>query len=144
MSKIAIEEVEAKLLEKHFDPIKVAEVIKELEEVAEEIKADNAATAGPKQKWEYVIVLNDKEGFLTGKEIAGWVVQQEADADAGLILSKLKDAAKSQNEAAKRKKHMMTNLVELFEGLKAKFTKEKKIRIKTKELTRVLITDGKF
>jgi hypothetical protein len=144
MSKIAIEEVEAKLLEKHFDPIKVAEIVKELEEVAEEIKADNAAAAGPKQKWEYVIVLNDKEGFLTGKEIAGWVVQQEADADAGLVLGKLKDAAKSQNEAAKRKKHVMTNLVELFEGLKAKFTKEKKIRIKTKELTRVLITNGKF
>ena len=33
MSKIAIEEVEAKLLEKHFDPIKVAEIVKELEEV---------------------------------------------------------------------------------------------------------------
>jgi hypothetical protein len=144
MSKIAIEEVEAKLLEKKFDPIKVAEIVKELEEVAEEIKADNAAAAGPKQKWEYVIVLNDKEGALTGKEIAGWVVQQEADADAGLIIGKLKDAAKSQNEAAKRKKHVMTNLVELFEGLKSKFTKEKKVRIKTKELTRVLITNGKF
>ena len=144
MSKIAIEEVEAKLLEKHFDPIKVAEIVKELEEVAEEIKADNAAAAGPKQKWEYVIVLNDKEGFLKDKEIAGWVVQQEADADAGVILGKLKDAAKSQNDAAKRKKHTITNFVDLFEGLKAKFTKEKKVRIKTKELTRVLITDGKF
>ena len=144
MSKIAIEEVEAKLLEKKFDPIKVAEIVKELEEVAEEIKADNAAAAGPKQKWEYVIVLTDTEGAWTGKEIAGWVVQQEADADAGLIIGKLKDAAKSQNEAAKRKKHVMTNLVELFEGLKSKFTKEKKVRIKTKELTRVLITNGKF
>ena len=72
------------------------------------------------------------------------MVQQEADADAGLILGKLKDAAKSQNEAAKRKHHVMTDLVELFEGLKAKFVKEKKIRIKTKELTRVLITNGKF
>lgn len=141
---IPIEEVEAKLLEKHIDPSKVSVIIKELQEVAEEIKNDNKAAAGPKQKWEHIIVLNDKEGLLTGKEIAGWVVQQEADADAGLILGKLKDAAKSQNEAAKRKKHVMTDLVELFEGLKAKFVKEKKIRIKTKELTRVLITNGKF
>jgi hypothetical protein len=144
MSKISIEEVEAVLLEKKFDPNKVAEIIKELEEVAEEIKNDNAAVAGPKQKWEFVIVLNDKEGYLKDKEIAGWVVQQEADADANLILSKLKDAAKAQNEAAKRKKNVISNLVDLFEGLKAKFTKEKKVRIKTKELTRVLITDGKF
>lgn len=141
---IPIEEVESKLLEKHIDPSKVSVIIKELQEVAEELKEDRKSSAGPKQKWEHVIILNDKEGLLTGKEIAGWVVQQEADADAGLIIGKLKDAAKSQNEAAKRKKHVMTNLVELFEGLKAKFTKEKKIRIKTKELTRVLITNGKF
>jgi hypothetical protein len=141
---IPIEEVEAKLLEKHIDPSKVSVIIKELQEVAEELKEDRKASAVPKQKWEYVIVLNDKDGFLTGKEIAGWVVQQEADANADLILGKLKDAAKSQNEAAKRKKYVMTTLIELFEGLKAKFTKEKKIRIKTKELTRVLITNGKF
>jgi hypothetical protein len=141
---IPIEEVEAKLLEKHIDPSKVSVIIKELQEVAEELKEDRKSSAGPKQKWEHVIILNDKEGLLTGKEIAGWVVQQEADADAGLIIGKLKDAAKSQNEAAKRKKHVMTNLVELFEGLKAKFTKEKKIRVKTKELTRVIITNGKF
>lgn len=141
--KIDISEVEAKLIEKHFDPKKVAEVVKELLEVAEEIKNDNAATI-PKQKWEHVIILNDKEGYLDGKEIAGWVVQQESDADGGLILSKLKDAAKAQNEAAKRKKSVITNFVELFEELKSKFTKEQKLRIKTKELTRVIITNGKF
>lgn len=142
--KIDIAEVEAKLLEKRFDPTKVAEVVKELVEVAEEIQEDKTAAAGPKQKWEYVIVLNDKEGILTDKEIAGWVVQQEADADAGLIFSKLKDSAKAQNEGAKRKRNVITNFVELFEYLKPKFTKEKKVRIKTKELTRVLITNGKF
>ena len=144
MSRIPIEEVEAKLLEKHFDPAKVAEIVKELEEVAEEIKNDNQAAAGPKQKWEFVIVLNDKEGYLKDKEIAGWVVQQEAEADANLILGKLKDAAKAQNEVTKKKKNVMSTLVELFEGLKPKFAKEKKLRVKTKELTRVLITDGKF
>lgn len=145
MSKIAIEEVESLLLEKKFDPAKVTEIVRELEKVAEEIKEDNKANAAPKQKWEYVIVLHDKEGFLKDKEIAGWVVQQEADADAGTILSKLVDAAKTQNTSGKRKKRsVITNFVELFESLKAKFVKEKKLRVKTKELTRVLLTDGKF
>ena len=32
----------------------------------------------------------------------------------------------------------------LFECLKPKFTKEKKVKIKTKDLTRVIVTDGKF
>jgi len=144
MSKIAIEEVEAILLQKKIEPVKVAEIIKELEEVAEEVKQDNKANAAPKQKWEYVIVLNDKDGVLTGKEIAGWVVQQEAEADAGLVLSKLIDAAKTQNEAAKRKKNVIKDFVALFESLKPKFAKEKKVRVKTKELVRVLLTDGKF
>jgi hypothetical protein len=31
-----------------------------------------------------------------------------------------------------------------LEGLKSKFLKDKKLRIKTKELTRVLVTDGKM
>jgi len=145
MSKIAIEEVESLLLEKKFDPAKVTEIVRELEKVAEEIKEDNKANAAPKQKWEYVIVLHDKEGFLKDKEIAGWVVQQEADADAGTVLSKLVDAAKTQNTSGKRKKRsVITNFVELFESLKAKFAKEKKLRVKTKELTRVLLPDGKF
>lgn len=141
--KIDIEEIEAKLLEKHFDPAKVAEVVKELVDIAEELKEDKAAN-GPKQKWEHVIILNDPDGILKDKEIAGWVVQQEAEADAGIILSKLKDSARTQNESAKRKKNTITNFLELFEYLKPKFTKEKKIKIKTKELTRVLVTDGKF
>jgi len=142
MSKVGIEEVEAKLLENKIDAIKVAQIVKQLEEVVEELKAEKDTT--PKPKWEYVIVLNDTDGLLTGKEIAGWVVQQEQDADAGLVLSKLREAAKACNEAAKRKKNYITDLVSLFESLKPKWTKEKKIKIKTKELTRVLITNGKF
>lgn len=144
MSKVSIEEVEAKLLENKIDANKVAAIIKQLEEVVEELKAEKEIEVGPKQKWEFVIVLNDKESVLNGKEISGWVVQQEADADPALVLSKLSDAAKNQNEAQKRKKNYITDLTNLFEYLKPKFTKEKKVRIKTKELTRVLITNGKF
>ena len=142
--KIDIEEVESALLEKKFDPVKVSEVIKTLEKVAEEIKADNKANAMPKQNWEHIIILNDKDGLLKNKEMSGWVVQQEAEADAGLVLSKLIDAAKTQNEAAKRKKNVIKDFVALFESLKPKFAKEKKVRVKTKELVRVLLTDGEF
>lgn len=153
---IAIEEVEAVLLKKKFDPVKVQEVIRDLKEIAAELQAEKnkeAAEAtdedglpvdvGVKTKWEYVIILNDKEGYLKDKEIAGWVVQQEENADAGLILSKMADAAKEQNETAKKKKNRLASLEDLFGGLKAKFLKSKKIRIKTKDLTRVIISDGK-
>ncbi len=153
---IPIEEVESTLLEKHFDPVKVQEVIRDLTKIAEELAsekeneiaevidedglpADAGADGLPKIKWEYVIVLNDKENYLKDKEIAGWVVQQEENADAGLIVSKLTDAAKDQNESAKRKKNQLGTLEDIFDGLKTKFLKSKKLRIKTKDLTRVII-----
>lgn len=121
---------------------KVASIIKACNEVIEELKADKVPT--PKSKYEHVIILNDKDGLLTGKEIAGWVVQQKVGADAATILDKLRSAAATQNENTKRKKNVISDLTALFERLKSKFTKEKELKIKTKELTRVIISDGKY
>lgn len=142
--KIDLEEVEAKMLELKIDPAKVREVVSELEKVVEEIAEEKKSVSLPKTSWEFVIVLNDSEGLLKGKEIGGWVVQQPTGDDANLILSKLADAAKNQNEVTKKKANKISDLLSLFEHLKSKFTKEKKVRVKTKELTRVIITDGKL
>lgn len=143
--KVDLENVEAILLERKVEPVKVQEIIKDLTQAAAEEKEERQAEAGPKQKWEHIIVLNDPEGKLTSMkdDFMGWVVQQRDGQDSGLVLSKLTDAAKNQNESAKRKKNKITSLIELFEGLKAKFTKEKGVRIKTKELVRVLVVNGK-
>jgi hypothetical protein len=156
--KIDISEVESVLLQKKLEPARVQEIIRALKEIAEEVDMDPTENVVdeneqpidiggeqlPKAKWEYVIVLNDKEGHLKDKEIAGWVVQQEENADAGLIVSKVIDAAKYQNETAKRKRNYITNLTEAFESVKSKFLKEKKVKVKTKDLTRVIITNGRF
>lgn len=141
--KVSLENVESILLQRKIEPPRVQEILRDLEQAAEEEKEERQANADPKTKWEYVIVLHDKDNLLAEKEIAGWVVQQREGQDAGLIVSKLSDAAKSQNETAKRRKSMISGLVDLFHGLKPKFAKEKGLRIKTKELTRVVITDGK-
>ena len=156
--KIDLEEIESVLLEKKIEPSKVQEIIRALKEIVEEVAdatkeepldadglpTDVGADAGEKSKWEHVIVLYDKDGILKNKEIAGWVVQQQENDDAGTILTRLIDCAKTANETAKKKKNCITDFVSLFESLKPKFMKEKKVKIKTKDLTRVLITDGKF
>ena len=111
-----------------------------VEEPTNEDLTDNSEDL-PRVKFEYVILLNDKEGYLKDKEIAGWVVQQEENTNADLILSKLKDAAREQNESAKRKKNKITSLVDIFDGLKSKFLKSKNIKIKTKDLTRVVVVN---
>lgn len=141
MSKVAIDEVESLLLQKKFDPAKVQDVVRDLEKIVEEIAEERKANAEERQRWEFVIILNDTEGFLKDKEIAGWVVQQQEGEDAGTIIAKLQEAAKSQNEAAKRKKFVISSLRDVFEHLKSKFLKEKKLRVKTKELTRVLVVN---
>ena len=159
--KIEIEKIKTTMLENGVDKDTVDAIITQLEEEAaledsqndeSDEKADDSADEElsdnsedlPKVKFEHVIILNDKEGYLKDKEIAGWVVQQEENADAGLVLSKLKDAAKDQNETAKKKSNQITTLEELFDGLKAKWLKSKNIKIKTKDLTRVIIANGRF
>jgi hypothetical protein len=140
--KIDITEVEAVLYSKKIEPSIINSIIKDLTQVIEEIKTDKEKD--PKQKWEHVIIIQDKEGILKNHEVAGWVVQQKANEDAALILPRLIEAASTQNSLKKRKKGIIGNFTELFEGLKSKFTKEKDLKIKTKELTRVIITDGNF
>jgi len=133
---ISLEEVEATLLRQKIEPAKVSSILKDLQQVIEENKGDKQ----PKEKWEYVIVLNDPNGVIKADSVAGWVVQQKENEDAGVILSKLADAARDQNEAATKKKNTLVTMVDIFSGLKGKFLKPKNIRIKTKELTRVLVT----
>lgn len=140
--KVSIEQIEATLLERKIDPPKVQEIIKDLTQAANEDAEERRENAGPKQKWEHVIVLNDPEGKIKD-EVTGWVVQQREGQDSGLILSKLTDAAKTQNESAKRKKTVIKSFIDLFESLKSKWTKEKGLRIKTKEPVRVFVVNGK-
>ena len=142
MSKISLEEVEAKLREKNVDAQIVKTVIKELEEVVEEEK-DNRDTT-PKQKNEFLIVLLDPNDELKGRDFTGFVVQQKQGDDAGLVLDKIRTAAHDTNAAKKRKKNMIKTMTDAFHGIKRAFIKSKNIMIKTKIPVRVLITNDKL
>lgn len=141
--KVSIENVEAILLERQVPQPKVTEILRDLQKAAEEEKAEAGATAGPKNKWEHIIVINDPDGKLKADEWTGWVVVQEEGSDAGTILSRLSDAAKEQNTAAKRKKSMLENFGDIFQALKPKFLKNRHLKVKTKEAVRVLTVNGK-
>lgn len=144
MAKISIEQVEATLLEQKVDPAKVSAIIKDLEQVVEEEKAERQDGSAPSPKWEFLIVVDDPDKKLVGTEFVGWCVAQKEGTDAGLVLSKLADAAKTQNESGKRKKKsIIAGFTDLFAALKPKWIKEKGIRIKTKHPVRVLTVNGK-
>jgi hypothetical protein len=103
--KVSLEQIEATLLERKIEPPKVQEIIKDLEQAIEEEKADRDANKVPKAKWEYIIMVNDPDKKL-GTDFTGWVVKQLEGQDSGLLLGKLTDAAKTQNESSKRKKSL--------------------------------------
>lgn len=140
--KVSLEQIEATLLERKIEPVKVQEILKDLQQSVEEEKEENANEKGPKAKWEHVIVLNDPEGKIKD-DFTGWVVTQQDGQDSGLVLGKLTDAARVQNESAKRKKTRIETFNDLFSALKSKFLKEKGLKIKTKEPVRVLVVNGK-
>lgn len=140
MSKVALEEVESVLLQHKVQDTQ--NIITDLMKIIEELKADR--DSNPRPKWRHVIVLKDTDGSLAGKELVGWVTQVEEGTDEGTVLSRITDAVKTSNENAKRRKSLITDMVEAFAHLKPKWLKEKKVKIKTKEETRVLISNGKL
>ena len=140
MSKVALEEVESVLLQHKVQD--TSSIISDLLKIVEELKADR--DADPKPKWEHVIVLHDPDKKLAGQEFTGWVVQIEEGQDAGTILSKIGDSVKTANDSAKKKKLVIKTLSDAFKYLKPKFIKEKKIKLKTKEEVRVLLSDGEL
>lgn len=142
MKKFDIEQIEATLLERKVEQVKIKEIIKDLIQVAEEEQADNAASSGPKPKWEHIVIINDPDKKLTD-EFTAWVITQQEGQDSGLVLSKLRDGARDQNEGAKRKKARIESFGDLFQSLKPKFLKEKGLKIKTKEAVRVITVNGK-
>ena len=140
MSKVAIEEVESVLLQHKIQDTQG--IISDLLKIVEELKADR--DGDPKPKWEHVIVLHDPESKLAGQEFTGWVVQMEEGQDATTVLSKITDGVKTANDSAKKKKLVIKTLVDAFKYLKPKFVKEKKIKLKTKEEVRVLLSNGEL
>jgi hypothetical protein len=143
MPKISIENVESILLEKKIEAAKVQEIVKELEQAVQEEKEEKQSHSAPKAKWEYVIVLNDPDNKINKEEVTGWVVQAKEGKDLNTVLSDLSDSAQIQNELAKRKKSLIRNFGELFQGLKTKFFKEKGLKIKTKDPVRILTVNGR-
>jgi 16S rRNA C1402 (ribose-2'-O) methylase RsmI len=144
MSKIDLEEVQGVLEERKVP--NASEIMKDLQQILAELEAEKEANKEPKPKFEYVVVVHDPSGELAAQKkdeaLTAFVVQQEEGQDAGAILSKIADAAKLQNETASKKSNRLQNIRDIFDGLKSKFLKEKKVKIKTKEPVRIILTTG--
>ncbi len=139
MKKISIEEIESALKEANVAQPQQNQVLEYLKQVAAE---NESSPTTPKSKNEFGVVIFDKENHLAGKEFTACVYQVKEGYDHGSVLSQLSEVARTQNEAAKRKKNIIKTMGELFEFLKPKFAKTKDIKIKTKNPVRVIVSDN--
>lgn len=145
MSKISIDEVQSVLLKQSIPKEQVVAVVKELSQIVQEEAAQRQASAEPKTKNEYTIVLSDPNNDLAGKEFTGWAIQIKAGEDAGTILTRVANATKSYNVNTRAgKKNPIKTFGEALMHVKRKFFKEQDILVKTKEPVRIVVTDNKL
>lgn len=128
------------LREQNVDNTVIATVVKELQKVAAEEKADKEPS-GPKQKYQYSIIVNSPTNDLNN--LQGWVVKMPEDQKPSELLAKIQTAvAKQNNNTKKGRKFPLRSLAEAFNGLKRKFSKEESFQPLTKQSVQVIVSDG--
>lgn len=133
---LKLDDIVSVLKEQKLDATTLQTVVKKLEQVEEENKAERGS--GPKQKNQFVVVLKGS-AEMEGKEYAAWVTQIPDGEDHNTVLSRLKVAATNTDNAQKRKKKSFKTVSEAFRNTKPVFAKEQKLRIKTKDYVPVIV-----
>lgn len=123
----------------------IAKINKALEKVAKEEKEARAADKGPKQKYQYVLLVADPEGKVpAGTELVGWTTKIKEEHDAGTILERILKGIRNFNLSKKGKKSPAKTVGDGIEGATRKFFKEEEIQILNKEPVRIIFTDNKL
>ncbi|NBQ47976.1 MAG: hypothetical protein EBU33_05925 [Sphingobacteriia bacterium] len=142
--KLSLEEIQGALAEAKVPTEQQTMVIDHLQEVIKELEAEKIATKLPSQKNEFGVIIFDKNGVLKGQDFVAAVYTIPQGEDHDNVLRKISEAARDQNEAAKRKKHTIESMGEACESVKRKFIKQKNVNIKSKAPVRVLVSDNKL
>jgi len=139
--KIDINELPSVLKENGVEQEKIKSILLAAEQLAAVLKEEAAAEKAPedKKKNEFVVAMYEHD--LKAEQPLAYVLTQKEGEDAGLILSRLSDAAREFNNTKKGKKRPILDFGEVFSSLKRKFVKMVAggINIKTHEQVRVLV-----
>lgn len=133
---LKIDDIQYVLQKQNLDAVAVKKILEDLKEVEEDNKASSAAA--PKAKNQFVIVVQGTEE-TKNIPLAGWVVQIPEGEDPNTVLSRLKKSAETTVSNQKRKKFGITTVGQAMQYSKPKFTKENKLKIKTKEYVQVVV-----
>lgn len=143
MAKIDIDTLKVILQRNEQDPRKVAGI---LEDIAEQIREEEEEKENrpPPLKKQFSILVSDKDGELSEKDLVGWVVQIPEDAGVQVAPSKIVKAAYEFNATPKGRRMPVETIGEACETIPAKFFKEQNIWIKSKVPVLVVPVENKI
>lgn len=139
--KIEIESVKMVLQRQdNIDVKTVSKIIEELMIGQEEDEEDKV----PPIKKQFVFMLSDPKGELSGKDFVGWVLQIPEDESPMVAEDKIVKSAHEFNITPKGRRMPVKTIAEVCEHVSGRITKEQGLWIKTKEPVYVIITNGKI
>lgn len=138
--KIDIESVEFSMQSMGVEQTKINEVIKDLQAQIEQEKAEKEKLQKPK-KVKYIIAAQCPTGTRV-TEYPMVVVEAEESVSPNEIISLIKNSAMKANlDVKKLKKRPIKKLFDAFESCPARFLKENKVSVITKEPTQVILAN---
>lgn len=138
---IKLEDIHAVLKEQKIPTETIGIIIKELNELEEEKRADKEST--PKAKNQNVLVLFDPTDSLKGKQFTGAILQIEDGKEPSNAIERLKNSAADYNNTKKGRRAPASSLAAAL-SIPRKFTKIQNVHVKSKEPLEVVITDNKI
>ncbi|MEQ9825177.1 MAG: hypothetical protein ABQ298_12410 [Puniceicoccaceae bacterium] len=131
MAKVDIDLVKMILQRREFDTRQVASIINELEEEVR-IQKETEEKPPPVKK-QFVVLISDPAGELEGKDFTGWVLQIPEEDSPYVTEERLTRSAYDFNVTPKGRRYPVKTIAESCEVVSAKFHKEHKVWVKTKE-----------
>lgn len=131
MAKVDIDLVKMILQRREIDTRQVASIITEIEEEVR-IQQETEEKPPPVKK-QFVILVSDPEGDLEGKDYTGWVLQIPEEDSPYVTEERLTRAAYDFNVTPKGRRYPVKTIAESCEVVSAKYHKEHKVWVKTKE-----------
>jgi hypothetical protein len=142
MAKVDIDIVKMILQRNEIEMRQVASIINEIQEELK-IQQETEEKPPPVRK-QYVIMLSDPQGDLTGKDYTGWVLQIPEEDSPYVTEERLTRSAYDFNVTPKGRRFPVKTIAESCEIVSARIHKEHQVWVKTKEPVLVCRTNNQI
>lgn len=141
MAKVDLDLVKMVLQRNDIDIKQIAEIIEEIQmEVESKIEEEKV----PMAKKQFVIMVSDPNNELEGVDLVGWVAQIPEEESPYTAVDRVCQAVYDFNTSARGRRMNIKKVGEACENVPARFFKEQKVWIKTKEPVLLVRTDNKI